>query len=494
MKVQTAILTAFLLLGQSILPSSVNNFNLLQPATAYAEETTIPEEGVEVTVNHVTYKLQSDGTLRISTDGQRTELTSWYSVFKSNAVLKPYKDLILKIIFEEGFISISGFVDPVPENCTYIKLPDSCTTVGKSCFYGFSKLETVKFGKNLTSIGDGAFYNNNITKINFPSTLSKMTGTVFNKTGLKTIDLPAGVNMDAGLNYGTMTFYEMPAVSTLIVRGNYTVNKKADPDSYAIRLNDGVYLKKIVYMADEWNVSLLEKPTQHINSNTIIYCTEANYDSIYGALSATGAKFHKIADISDMADSDLSDDNVSLADILYDVEEVTDGDELNIPIEGETGVAVIRLSVPTEVGFVISPTTKSKFITKPFKIVNQTGAPVDFKLTKLHRTTETNSIKSVPHNYKNREAEDWVKLGQEETEEGIALKVMFDVTGGDNFTSTTDMLWEDPVESLGDNTYVDLAFDTDGFITGKLGGLYGLAWSQEYTGSYELTGEVHLRN
>jgi len=467
-----------------------------EPTIAYAEDeiTSIPEEGVEYTKDHITYKLQADGTLRISTDGQKTELASWFTVPATGDVMKPYKDLILKVIFEEGFVSIRGSGSSqnttVMKNVQYIKFPDSCTTIGDYCFYGFKNLETIKFGKNLISIGDYVFKDNKVTKINFPSTL-KTIGGAFNETGLKTIDLPANVNLNAGGLLSETSFYGMPLVSTLIIRGNYTLTRKGTVPA-AIKLKDGVYLSKIVYMADEWNESLLEKPDQHISSNTTIYCTEANYDSVYGALSATGANFKKVTGIDDLSFSEVSDDNVSIDDITNDIEELATGDEAVVAIEGQTDHAVIKLSVPTEVGFVISPRTKSKFITREFEVTNQTGAPVKFTLQGLEPTSSSNELKLLRRDHWNdkygEEAKtSWRGLGPEDTEKGIALKCYFDADKDGEYEYT---FWETPIED--DLTEITFNLSEDGSFKGKLDALYGLAWTTDYTGSYQLKGTVEL--
>ena len=466
----------------------------LLSTTVFADE--IPDDGLTVTVNNTQATLTSEGVLTISPINGSDTFNPYAYFGDSSMPLANYKEGIRKIILTDGIISISGSAQNGSNfypNVEEVRLPESCTSIRDAAFADCTKLKKIKFSSNTENVGGNSFLGcASLEKVNLYPTMV-LKNHAFAASGLKTIDLPEGITIKTSGSWNSnYQFHSLPSVENVIVRGN--LNMQISGSNEISTFCEGVVMKKVVYLADTWYDLLMNNVVAKSNINTTVYCTEENYELVHSKFSSKGAKLIKISSMDDISSSSISDDNVTLNDILYDVEEVTDGDELNIPIEGETNVAIIRLSVPTEVGFVISPTTKSKFITKPFKIVNQTGAPVDFKLTKLHRTTETNSIKSVPHNYKNREAEDWIKLGQEETEEGIALKVMFDVTGGDNFTSTTDMLWEDPVESLGDNTYVDLAFDTDGFITGKLGGLYGLAWTQEYTGSYKLTGEVHLRN
>ena len=406
--------------------------------------------------------------------------------------MKPYKDLILKVIFEEGLVSIRGSggsstSQPIG-NVQYMKFPDSCTTVGDYCFYGLTSLETIKFGKNLVSIGDYVFKNNKVTKINFPSTL-KTIGSAFNGAGLKTIDLPANVNLNAGGLLSETSFYGMPAVSTLIVRGNYTLTKKGTNPA-AIKLKDGVYLNKIVYMADEWNESLLQEPAKHISSVTTIYCTEANYDSVYSALSSTGAKFKKVTGIDDLASSTISDDNVSIDDIINDIEEFTTGDETEIEITGDAATATIRLSIPTEVSFVIAPNTKSKFITRPFTIENQTGAPVKFTLNELSPASASNDLKLLSRTYHgNDKLDSWVDLNSEETQKGIALNCSFDVNDDGVYD---ELFWETPITELGDKTEIEFNLSADGKIGAKLGGLYGLAWQEDHSGSYKLKGTVTM--
>jgi hypothetical protein len=490
MKFKISRLLKAILLSTVIVTTSVATTCITQTAYAEDEITSIPEGGVIGESTKFKGTLSEDGTLRISKIGSDNTI-ELCSFLNGSSGLGQYGKSIKKLIIEEGIVTLkgSGSIDlfsKIAPNIEQIVLPNSCTTISEYVFYKLTKLQSIKLGNNTTEIQPNAFsYCNSLKNIKLQPTM-KLGGNAFLYNSFKTVDLPDGIKIG-----GDYPIRHCSALENIIVEGDYSGTGTI---SYPIfDLVSGVYLKKIVYLKSTWDTKLIYEPDKHINTNTTIYCTEENYESVYEALSSTKAKFVKISDLGDMAsETDISDDNVTLEDILYDIEEVTDGDELEVPIEGSTNMATVRITVPTEVGFVIAPNTKSKFITKPFKIVNQTGAPIVFTLNELKPTSASNALKVVKRTYKNRTAEDWSRLSPEETEEGIALNCTFDVTGGNNFTSTTDRIWVDPDTSAGDITELKLSFDADAEITGKLGGLYGLAWDDEYTGSYALKGTVKL--
>ena len=83
-----------------------------------------------------------------------------------------------------------------------IVIPSSVKTISNGAFSGCSKLEIIEIcGNGLESIGKEAFWNcNNITSINFPTSLKKIGDCAFGKIKMKKIVFTSLVEMKYGYN------------------------------------------------------------------------------------------------------------------------------------------------------------------------------------------------------------------------------------------------------------------------------------------------------
>ena len=124
-------------------------------ATVFAAEKDVIASGncgYEGDGSNLTWKLTSDGTLRISGTGEMGNFGS--DDWRGGEPWKQYCDKIKKIIVEEGVTSLgrnafSSFVN----NATEIQLPDSLTSIGTRALSGY-KWDTFTIPKNVRTMGN----------------------------------------------------------------------------------------------------------------------------------------------------------------------------------------------------------------------------------------------------------------------------------------------------------------------------------------------------
>ena len=163
--------------------------------------TTIVESGK--CGNNVTWTLDSNGSLRISGNGEMTSYdwsgsTPWYT---NRASIK-------SVIIEKGITSIGGFAFSECPNLTSIEISDSVTTIGYYAFHnctgltavtipdnvtsmveggtfkGCTNLKIIKLGNGITEIGDYAFEDcTSLMKIDIPDSITNIGINAFNNTG-----------------------------------------------------------------------------------------------------------------------------------------------------------------------------------------------------------------------------------------------------------------------------------------------------------------------
>ena len=151
-------------------------------------------------------------------------------------------------------------------NLTYVSLPDSLKTIGKSAFLS-TGISDIKLGKNMTDIEDSAFYNcrylasvylsegltsignevfggcTNLREINLPSTLKEMGKSVFyGCKSLKSVVIPDGISV-----IKEDTFRSCESLSSIVIPESVTVIENA---FYACNQKINVYYKGT---EEEWN-------------------------------------------------------------------------------------------------------------------------------------------------------------------------------------------------------------------------------------------------
>lgn len=124
------------------------------------------------TFGNLTWRLSDDGTLTISGSGEME--------YASSYPWDTYKDIIRKVVVENGVTSIGmgafGFCDVLEE----VVFSDTVETIEDGAF-GFSpKLQTITFGTGLQEIGPFAFeYCDSLEEITIPKSVTKLYGCSF---------------------------------------------------------------------------------------------------------------------------------------------------------------------------------------------------------------------------------------------------------------------------------------------------------------------------
>ena len=73
-------------------------------------------------------------------------------------------------------------------NLTSVIIPDSVTSIGQSAFYNNS-LTSVTIGNNVTSIADYAFYSNNLTSVTIPDSVTSISNYAFESNNLTSVTI-----------------------------------------------------------------------------------------------------------------------------------------------------------------------------------------------------------------------------------------------------------------------------------------------------------------
>lgn len=117
----------------------------------------------------------SNGVLTISGSGDMTDYEQIY-----DAPWYDHKDIITKIIVEEGITSIGNAAFCACENLETVLLPDSLKEIGVGAFAG-SGMTEIELPENLTTIGEAAFIDSSLTKITIPASVTSIGNTAFSE-------------------------------------------------------------------------------------------------------------------------------------------------------------------------------------------------------------------------------------------------------------------------------------------------------------------------
>ncbi len=124
------------------------------------------------TFGNLTWRLSDDGTLTISGSGEME--------YASSYPWDTYKDIIRKVVVENGVTSIGmgafGFCDVLEE----VVFSDTVETIEDGAFNFSPKLQTIIFGAGLQEIGPFAFeYCDSLEEITIPKSVKKLYGCSF---------------------------------------------------------------------------------------------------------------------------------------------------------------------------------------------------------------------------------------------------------------------------------------------------------------------------
>lgn len=101
-----------------------------------------------------------------------------------------------------------------------VTLNDNLVEIGDSCFMDCEKLSKINFNRKLKKIGENAFEFTNIKSVDLPNSLTYLNG--FNFTKLKEITIPSSVK-----TIGDWAFYECPLTKVELNKGLESIGAEA---------------------------------------------------------------------------------------------------------------------------------------------------------------------------------------------------------------------------------------------------------------------------
>ncbi len=136
--------------------------------------------------DNITYKVTSDGTLTLSGSGAMYTYEYDWDDYKTNCPWGAYKNVIKKIVIEDGITSISQYSFYFFTNLTEVTIPSSVTSIGKEAFH-WCKNVTQVFIDGIESWCQIDFEGSNSNPIQY--------GAYFYVNGIKTtqIEVPEGI-------------------------------------------------------------------------------------------------------------------------------------------------------------------------------------------------------------------------------------------------------------------------------------------------------------
>ena len=165
--------------------------------------------------DNLTWTLTADGTMTISGTGAMKDY-----FHDSPATQK--KDIVKKVVIEEGVTSIGDYAlfgyssltsIEIPESVTSIgiyafcdcssltdiTIPGSVTSIGDSTFSNCTGLTSIEIPSGVTSIGDHTFYGcSSLTSVTIPSSVTSIGSGVFDRCNKLTVNLEEGSTLTSG--------------------------------------------------------------------------------------------------------------------------------------------------------------------------------------------------------------------------------------------------------------------------------------------------------
>ena len=114
-------------------------------------------------------------------------------------VLIGYEGKSEKLVVPEGITTIANNVikgegyNPDSKIAKEIVIPDTVKVIEDRAFFSRYNLEKVTLPKNLTEIGDYAFFECNIKEIEIPNTITKWGKNVFSSCALEKVTIPTNI-------------------------------------------------------------------------------------------------------------------------------------------------------------------------------------------------------------------------------------------------------------------------------------------------------------
>ena len=131
--------------------------------------------------DHLTWTLDSDGTLTISGTGAMKD----YSTSSS-----PFPRKLKSIKINSGVTSIGGFAFSGCSNLTSVTVPNNVTSIAQSTFERCQSLISVTIGSSVKSIGDFSFHAcYNLKSVTIPNSVTSIGNWAFGDCGLMSLKI-----------------------------------------------------------------------------------------------------------------------------------------------------------------------------------------------------------------------------------------------------------------------------------------------------------------
>lgn len=202
------------------------------------------------------WSIDSDGTLTVSGIGKMS--------FGVNKIpWKNYRDLVLKVVIEDGIENINDYAFYYFKKLTEVQIADSVEDIGYGAFYGCFYLEkinippkvtrikdstfnscislsSVTFPENLKSVGRSAFENcSSLREISFPDTLKLICSKAFqNCDNLKNVVIPEKIEGIGSYAFRSTEWFRrqmnedlLLIVNDILVDGYFASGDVVIPDS-----------------------------------------------------------------------------------------------------------------------------------------------------------------------------------------------------------------------------------------------------------------------
>jgi hypothetical protein len=151
---------------------------------------------------------------------------------------------------------------------TSVAIPGSVTSIEYGAFYN-NQLTSVAIPDSVTSIGPQAFYNNQLTSVTIPGSVTSIEDGAFYNNQLTSVTIP-----DSVITIGYQAFYNNQLTSVTIPDSVTTIGKKAFEDNQLTRIS--------VSDCSKWAVSLEEEAFAGNAGNPFVIATDGKTAIIIG--------------------------------------------------------------------------------------------------------------------------------------------------------------------------------------------------------------------
>ena len=172
--------------------------------TEGTEENDVPDGPLEVIVNNIKYHIKSTTKCEIISGGNYSG-----DIVIPEKVTINGKEYVVTSIGNQAF-----FENPV----TSVSIPNSVTSIGDEAFRGCTKLTSVNIPNNVTQIGEWAFAGTAITSATIPNGVTTLSKSIFNGCDyLASVTIPNSVT-----SIGYKAFYRCLNLASIIIPNSVT--------------------------------------------------------------------------------------------------------------------------------------------------------------------------------------------------------------------------------------------------------------------------------